>query len=958
MVFVGLGFGAKASAATYHVKITGNDTLDGLSDATAWQTLGKVRSSLGGTVKAGDTVLFNRGDTFAGYIQDNGVVFGTAGNPITFDAYGTGAAPIIDAAGQARAIDIRSVSYLTFQNLTLVNATDTGFLFYTGLDHITLDHIIMSASPKAIDVGTGAFSNITISNSTFAGTTSGITGAVATIYTTWTITNCTFNGSSGSGLFLNSSVAVTDLTISGSQINSNGGSAINVSSAVRLNVSNSSFSNNGVAGLTVGDITDSTISGLTADSNTSGDGLRIVGVNSNNISVINSTFRYNSPASKSYNGVTLIGTGSNITFTNCISAQNGGDGFNIHNSWTNVIFDHCTSDNNGIDGTTTDGDGFSFHEASTGTIRYSVSKNNKKSAVLHVGHTQVTHYNNLFYNATNGTQPLVSFQLPDTSASFVLYNNVIWSGGTNGNCVGLDGTSIVKNNIVVGCNYGIVKAGGATITEDYNLVYGAGMAKFSGLSAGAHDVLVDPKFVNPSVDFSLQNNSPAIDSGTSVGLATDYSGNPIYGTPDIGAYEYQPPYTIGTDRIDIGAGVRVYADGQFRDVATASGLGADLTIVPSSGSFESFTSVEPRPQWLDISSLVWTAQNKTWIESSDDSSLTNILHTIGDLTPNVYYHIAVDAAANNLFGDSCILTDSNYVCQADSTGRIVFTYTGHYSTHTFSVTPRPGEIVTELSDAQLRIKRRNAKQNAKTTQILDKNRKIFVRDKHTELKGQDDDLKNGTIDIYKNNNHYATTDVNSDGRWSKNVSFGHNKTYTLRLKFYDQFGTLLNTKEYEVEIDTKKPAFIENLPVTLSISKDQQINFKATDDNDIDYYKVKILDKNGHILRNKKQNKAWYKIPETIVEKTNTIIVRAYDKAGNWEEQRADIRFITPKSGQLALGAELGSGQSAPEVKGVNEAKEDLTIKTQEDATGRASADTNNNQTQKTFHWWNPWSWF
>ncbi len=63
-------------------------------------------------------------------------------------------------------------------------------------------------------------------------------------------------------------------------------------------------------------------------------------------------------------------------------------------------------------------------------------------------------------------------------------------------------------------------------------------------------VLDTPFFVNatgtfsePS-DFKLSSSSPAIDAGTDVGLTTDFDGNPINGTPDIGAYEYQSPLSL------------------------------------------------------------------------------------------------------------------------------------------------------------------------------------------------------------------------------------------------------------------------------------------------------------------------------------------------------------------------------------------------------------------------------
>jgi hypothetical protein len=40
-------------------------------------------------------------------------------------------------------------------------------------------------------------------------------------------------------------------------------------------------------------------------------------------------------------------------------------------------------------------------------------------------------------------------------------------------------------------------------------------------------------------DYNLKAGSPAINSGTDVGLTTDFAGKPVRGTPDIGAYEFQ-----------------------------------------------------------------------------------------------------------------------------------------------------------------------------------------------------------------------------------------------------------------------------------------------------------------------------------------------------------------------------------------------------------------------------------
>lgn len=81
--------GVHAFAATYYVSSsTGNDSNSGTSTATPWQTIGHVNAQ---TFQPGDSVLFKRGDVWNESLVAPSS--GAAGNPITFDAYGTGPAP-------------------------------------------------------------------------------------------------------------------------------------------------------------------------------------------------------------------------------------------------------------------------------------------------------------------------------------------------------------------------------------------------------------------------------------------------------------------------------------------------------------------------------------------------------------------------------------------------------------------------------------------------------------------------------------------------------------------------------------------------------------------------------------------------------------------------------------------------------------------------------------------------
>lgn len=79
---------------TYYVASNGSDTNDGRSPTTPFQNLNKVNGLL---LRAGDKILFRRGDTFRGtlIIKQSGL----AGAPILVDAYGSGNKPIL--AGSA-----------------------------------------------------------------------------------------------------------------------------------------------------------------------------------------------------------------------------------------------------------------------------------------------------------------------------------------------------------------------------------------------------------------------------------------------------------------------------------------------------------------------------------------------------------------------------------------------------------------------------------------------------------------------------------------------------------------------------------------------------------------------------------------------------------------------------------------------------------------------------------------
>jgi hypothetical protein len=88
-----LGVCLNAGATSYYVSNGGADGNNGTSAGTAWRTLTHVNSQ---TFNPGDTIYLQRGGIWREPLIAPSS--GMSGSPIKFDAYGSGAAPIITAA--------------------------------------------------------------------------------------------------------------------------------------------------------------------------------------------------------------------------------------------------------------------------------------------------------------------------------------------------------------------------------------------------------------------------------------------------------------------------------------------------------------------------------------------------------------------------------------------------------------------------------------------------------------------------------------------------------------------------------------------------------------------------------------------------------------------------------------------------------------------------------------------
>jgi len=109
------------SGVEYYVDASGgNDSNDGLSPETAWQTYGKTASF---NFQTGDDVFFKRGETFTHTVYFHVRHSGTPNDPVIIGAYGEGPRPIITTPYGGFACYTPNLAHITIQDLDIRNAT-------------------------------------------------------------------------------------------------------------------------------------------------------------------------------------------------------------------------------------------------------------------------------------------------------------------------------------------------------------------------------------------------------------------------------------------------------------------------------------------------------------------------------------------------------------------------------------------------------------------------------------------------------------------------------------------------------------------------------------------------------------------------------------------------------------------------------------------------------------------
>ena len=534
-------------ATDYYVKNSGNDAADGTSDATAWKTIAKVNASI---FKPGDNIYFKRGDMWRE--QLNVSSSGAEGKPITFSAYGTGEKPIFNGANLVAGWKEKS------NNIWYVKAPYGSNEYGLGHGYVTINNDSLCTEYSS----------------------------VAALINPYSVCYSRSSSHDSGYVYIYS---ITDPNSNAMQISARN-FGIYLDSKSYINIDNLETIYTGHTGIYLygSGTTNSIVSSCNAIKNRLS-GIQMFEEASDNI-IEYDTCEYNGNGfySASY---AASGSNNNI-FRNCYSAHNiryasdifsDGHGFGIYNSdgcviENNIALDNMYNINMDLNG-----------GANNDTIRYNyLSESKQNSSGITVGNVgrggEAVIYYNLMVN--NGGTTGWGFSVEGASTGSIhFFNNTIYQddrANTDGGGIYLmhaDGVTL-ENNIICSLrnpsqallyNHG-------TVTTDYNLFYNPNSSNifydlntitgYTTLAAwqtaskqDANSKEVDPLFANPTNNnFSLQNESLAINTGINIGLSKDFNGYsvPIY-KPDIGAIQHSY----------IKANLKVYLEGPYQnDVMT------------------------------------------------------------------------------------------------------------------------------------------------------------------------------------------------------------------------------------------------------------------------------------------------------------------------------------------------------------------------------------------------------
>lgn len=512
--------GARAgTGTTYYVSPTGSDAADGKSPGSAWQTLGKVN---GFSFTAGDTVLFQGGQSFSGTI--------TAGQSgVTYSSY---------APGQA----------------TISSTNAVGFTC-TNLSNVTVDGLIF----------TGAGSTTNTSNGVFFTNTSGSNTKLSNVR----VSNCTISGYGICGILVSGGAGTSGfngVTISQNVIsNCTGKAAIGdggANTGSNAGILVCGFTDPGVSHYNVNIIGNEVknCNGFAASVDNTGNGIQI---SETSVGLIDGCWVHScgSLSGQSNDGI-ILWFADSVTIQRCEVARCecnlSSAGIDIDGACTNCICQYCYV-HECIGTSFACGTFAAVGTWNNNTFRYNISQNSSGGEFL-IGNgggaamTNLLVYNNTFFN--NLAISSLATTVSNSSVTTTWANNIFFSNSANYFNFTVVGTWVFTgNDYINGLNWIWNGTGYATLAA---WQAATGQEKIAGVSVG---LTSNPGFVNGGGGGDLGGyfpgslgaykfssaSSPMV--GVGINMQTQYSVNPgkqdFYGTVipdsngkyDVGAYK-------------------------------------------------------------------------------------------------------------------------------------------------------------------------------------------------------------------------------------------------------------------------------------------------------------------------------------------------------------------------------------------------------------------------------------
>jgi hypothetical protein len=527
---MGLGLGIsrfralpKMVQADYYVDATnGSDSNDGTTPDTAWKTINKVNTS---TFSPGEHIVFKAGETWREALSVPSS--GESGNPITFGAYGSGNKPVISGADVVTgwtetATDVYSASVTVEPNQVFMD----GERLTKGADENSLaDHewfwttdtlYVKDASGDPDTSGVTIEASSTSDIMDINGNDYLIFDGLKVMYSNGRSFDCRFGGN----------ITIQNCTIQDSYdraaIIGNGGTDYTFNNCtISGTLTSDSIYGWEPDNVTIKNCAFTDVSGANSD--------HVQLYNGNNATIQNNSFSMEGTDSGKGNVILISWTTALIEYN---ETSHGNYGFDVNGSGITVQYNHC-HDHTGESWSSGVYSGQDVDIHSGLTVRYNIIHDCTMGMYFWntSNHARTNHnfYNNTIYNCTSR-----GFQSGSNSISGAFKNNIIW-------CPTATHAVRVNNPGTWDSDYNNLGPEGTDFIHWDDVTGYDTLSSFqSGESQDANSISNDPSFTDEANDdFTLQEGSPCINAGVDVGLTEDYAGNPIVGTPDIGAYEKQ-----------------------------------------------------------------------------------------------------------------------------------------------------------------------------------------------------------------------------------------------------------------------------------------------------------------------------------------------------------------------------------------------------------------------------------